>query len=1109
MEISSFVGLGKWTSKRNRKHGSRIGNSSRTRSNDSLLPPLQIIALEDRTVPSTLTVTSAADDNSAGTLRTVVAGAQSGDTIQFARSLRGNTITLIQGELTVSQDLNINGPGATTLSISGGGVSRVFNIGASATVTISGLTLADGLAADGAGVLNGGILTLSDDVLSTNLAQGVSTGGLFGDNGGRGGGIENQPGASLRIVDTLFADNQAIGGPNGGNAFGGGIDNEAGAVSIDQSLFSGNQAVGGSGGLIGVAATLPGGISASLLGVGAGGGIWNDGGVVTIANSSMSENQSQGGNNGDASSSTAKFVLVGTAIGGAVGSGAFFTTAMPDLSITNSTLKSNESQGGSNVVVGVLFGDDAGNGRGGGVGAIAGDVSISDTTVRNNLAQSGALFTVVRGGNAVQAFASSALGGGIDDEFDLGFTLTFPATAPAALNITNSSVRDNVAFGNGPSAAATGGGVATQRVNAQFADCTVSSNQALGGAGGGFFTSGRTLQPATGGSVQGGGIASFQGSLTMSGSSVKDNLALGGLGGTPGNGSGFGGPSSGGGVDFSGSSLSMSYSTLRGNQAISGDATLGTGFFLATGSNASRGGGLLSSATSANITGTNFVDNISQGGAGLGSFGGAATGGGALLAGSTLVMSQCTFVGDQAIGGAGGIGVSGIAAARGGIATAGGLETTVKNATIGESSFVHDQAMGGAGGIANIVGARGGNGGAAGGGALVSQPSSSSATITTALSACDFIHDLAQGGDGGTGSNAIGGAGGNGSGGALLDTLVTFQLSTTTITDCDFVGNLAVGGAGNSGAAGGNATGGGASEIAALTLSNDSFTLNRALAGAGGGGINGGPGGPGGISTGGGFAIMFGSIATIEQTQFIKDLAQGGSGGTGDGGGPGGVGGAGLGGAVANSLSTTALGSCTFLENVAEGGTGGDGGVTGNGGAGGDGRGGAAYNALANGKNFVPQVASLSVSGSAISQNEAIGGAGGVGGIGGTTGNGEGGGLFDASNGFAGQATLALNDCFIQANAAEGGAASLAVNGGNGFGGGIFIDANATATVLTSVIVGNQAQGGSGGVGASDGQGVGGGVYNLGTFMLDGASVVANNRASSSDDDVFGPTTPI
>jgi hypothetical protein len=63
--------------------------------------------------------------------------------------------------------------------------------------------------------------------------------------------------------------------------------------------------------------------------------------------------------------------------------------------------------------------------------------------------------------------------------------------------------------------------------------------------------------------------------------------------------------------------------------------------------------------------------------------------------------------------------------------------------------------------------------------------------------------------------------------------------------------------------------------------------------------------------------------------------------------------------------------------------------------------------------------------------------------------------------------------------------------------------------VLASVIAGNRADGGEGAGGGSDGQGIGGGVYNLGTFFLDAASIILGNDASTSNDNVFGPITPI
>ena len=70
---------------------------------------LQLEALEDRAVLSTLTVINPADSG-AGSLRSKVAAAHPGDTIVFAPSLTGHTITLTSGEIALNKP-TITGPG--------------------------------------------------------------------------------------------------------------------------------------------------------------------------------------------------------------------------------------------------------------------------------------------------------------------------------------------------------------------------------------------------------------------------------------------------------------------------------------------------------------------------------------------------------------------------------------------------------------------------------------------------------------------------------------------------------------------------------------------------------------------------------------------------------------------------------------------------------------------------------------------------------------------------------------------------------------------------------------------------------------------------------------
>jgi hypothetical protein len=123
-------------------------------------------------VPSTLTVLNNLDSGS-GSLRADIAAAHNGDTIVFAPSLDGQTITLTSGELLIKRNLTIAGPGAGNLTISGNNASRVFEVAQKESVTLSGLTISNGAAqsSEGGGILNSGMLTVSNSTLSGNSAS--------------------------------------------------------------------------------------------------------------------------------------------------------------------------------------------------------------------------------------------------------------------------------------------------------------------------------------------------------------------------------------------------------------------------------------------------------------------------------------------------------------------------------------------------------------------------------------------------------------------------------------------------------------------------------------------------------------------------------------------------------------------------------------------------------------------------------------------------------------------------------------------------------------------------------------------------------------------------
>jgi hypothetical protein len=127
--------------------------SQRAARNVLRVPAQGAFRSEPHADASILPVTSCADDGTAGTLRSVIAGAAEGDVIDLS-ALACGTITLTQGVIDVSvlgphhvNDLSIVGPGAGALTIDGNG-DRVFAHGdfqvGLGRLAISELTIANG-----------------------------------------------------------------------------------------------------------------------------------------------------------------------------------------------------------------------------------------------------------------------------------------------------------------------------------------------------------------------------------------------------------------------------------------------------------------------------------------------------------------------------------------------------------------------------------------------------------------------------------------------------------------------------------------------------------------------------------------------------------------------------------------------------------------------------------------------------------------------------------------------------------------------------------------------------------------------------------------------------
>ena len=131
---------------------------------------------------ATYVVNSTADDGTGTcspspgecTLRDAVTTAN-GDGMPDTVELSGvsGTIALAQGviEITDSADLNINGPGPGTLTVSGGDATGILQINGAGAVSISGLTLTAGSSdTNGGAIYASAPLTLTNVTISGNTA---------------------------------------------------------------------------------------------------------------------------------------------------------------------------------------------------------------------------------------------------------------------------------------------------------------------------------------------------------------------------------------------------------------------------------------------------------------------------------------------------------------------------------------------------------------------------------------------------------------------------------------------------------------------------------------------------------------------------------------------------------------------------------------------------------------------------------------------------------------------------------------------------------------------------------------------------------------------------
>lgn len=220
---------------------------------------LALQRLEERAVPATFLVTNA-NDSGVGSLRAAIGLANANpdaDVINFDTTgvfATPQTINLanLSGQLTISNPVTINGPGANLLTVRriAGASSqfRVFNITRAAyqiDVTLSGMTITNGAlqgpgsAGNGAGVFTGDEkVTLRNCVVTGNTTAGGSGAGAFVFSYGQ-----------LNVVNSTISGNTATtlsGSLGDGGGIATGFYSE---ISITGSTIAGNSGTGRGGGI--------------------------------------------------------------------------------------------------------------------------------------------------------------------------------------------------------------------------------------------------------------------------------------------------------------------------------------------------------------------------------------------------------------------------------------------------------------------------------------------------------------------------------------------------------------------------------------------------------------------------------------------------------------------------------------------------------------------------------------------------------------------------------------------------------------------------------------------------------------------------------------------
>ena len=591
---------------------SRTQKSSKlSKSTSSRNRRLDYNALESKLPLTSFVVTGLGDDNGGVadgvvTLREAVIAANTnapfgdalpgeatGDRITFDPSLSGGTITLTEGQLTITDDLLIQG-GNTGITIDANSESRHFEVATDEQVAFGQLSMVNGSAEVGGSIsaVGGGDVIVVGADFSNNVATGSGGGAIFNDFGN-----------VFISAESTFVGNIA----NGDSGSGGAILSEAGTIAVAESSFMANVA-NRAGGAVEI---IDGAFFATDVTMGAEG----------MGNIAGPEGSAAPGNGG-------AFHVTGSATIGISGGtyefniaaqegGALWNQVGSNMFITGNTVISNNiaagndaddggggifNNGGNVVIRNAVISSNSANGEsgsGGGIFSTDGRILVLDSKISAN--------TSTRAGGGVElidgfiAFTDSMISGN-----DTGVTLAASPGNGGGLHVSGEStvIVASSTFSENM-AGSEGGGLWNQAGSQMFINggSEIFGNTALGAdadnGGGGVFNNGGDVtivnseifdNVASGEAGSGGGIFSTDGRILVLDSEISSNVST----------------RAGGGVELIDGFIAFTNSLITGND---------TGVTLAA--SPGNGGGLhVTGESTVIVASSTFSENVagSEGG---------------------------------------------------------------------------------------------------------------------------------------------------------------------------------------------------------------------------------------------------------------------------------------------------------------------------------------------------------------------------------------------------------------------------------------------------------------------------------------------------------------